>query len=36
MQKSVLQLVFPEMDSKAKGDAPPRVVRIAYLDERIR
>ncbi|KAL4859873.1 putative plastid-lipid-associated protein 8 [Chlorella vulgaris] len=33
---NTFQLVFPEMDSKAKGDAPPRVVRIAYLDERIR
>lgn len=31
-----VQLTFPELDGKAKGGPPQRIIQIAYLDKRIR
>lgn len=36
INNSTFQLTFPELDGKAKGGPPQRIIQIAYLDERIR
>ncbi|KAL4445820.1 hypothetical protein ABPG77_009019 [Micractinium sp. CCAP 211/92] len=36
INSTTFQLTFPELDGKAKGGPPQRIIQIAYLDERIR